>query len=353
LLRGEPLVANMAAGREEAETVIYSTMEALLKKTGTHPKAIDFLVINCSLFNPTPSLCCMVERKFGLRMDVRSFNLSGMGCSAGLIAVDLAKSLLQSRPNSTAVVVSTEIIATALYTGSERSMLVQNTLFRSGGSAVLLSNKPTDRFRAKYMLLNTVRTTESSQEAYDAVYECEDAAGKRGVRLSKDITTVAGRALKDNFTMLGPQVLPIREQAKVIYTVVARKVCSLLRKRLEAAGKKEWAAAIPTPVPYVPDFKKGVQHFCIHAGGRGVIDGIEKNLSLLPRHTAPSRATLSRFGNTSSSSIWYELAFVEQESDEWKAPDAGPPVKQGERVLQIAFGSGFRCNSAVWLRLRR
>ncbi len=27
-------------------------------------------------------------------------------------------------------------------------------------------------------------------------------------------------------------------------------------------------------------------------------------------------------------------------------------VKRGERVWQIAFGSGFKCNSAVWRALR-
>jgi predicted naringenin-chalcone synthase len=40
-----------------------------------------------SLFSPTPSLCSMVIHKFGLRSDVRSFNLSGMGCSAGVISI--------------------------------------------------------------------------------------------------------------------------------------------------------------------------------------------------------------------------------------------------------------------------
>lgn len=33
----------------------------------------------------------MVSHKFGMRSDARTFNLSGMGCSAGVISLDLAK----------------------------------------------------------------------------------------------------------------------------------------------------------------------------------------------------------------------------------------------------------------------
>jgi len=62
--------------------------------------------------------------------------------------------------------------------------------------------------------------------------------------------------------------------------------------------------------PYIPDFKRGLDHFCIHAGGRGVIDGIEKNLNLTPRHVEASRHALYTYGNTSSSSIWYEMDYV-------------------------------------------
>jgi 3-ketoacyl-CoA synthase len=65
--------------------------------------------------------------------------------------------------------------------------------------------------------------------------------------------------------------------------------------------------------------------------------------------------TLHNFGNTSSSSIWYELKYVEGEEERFQTPPeaAGPiHITKGERVLQIAFGSGFKCNSAVWLRMR-
>ena len=38
--------------------------------------------------------------------DLQSYNLAGMGCSAGVIAVHLAKDLLQTYPNKLALVVS-------------------------------------------------------------------------------------------------------------------------------------------------------------------------------------------------------------------------------------------------------
>ena len=58
---------------------------------------IDILVVNCSLFNPTPSLSAMIVNHFKMRSNVISYNLGGMGCSAGVIAIGLAKELLQAR----------------------------------------------------------------------------------------------------------------------------------------------------------------------------------------------------------------------------------------------------------------
>ncbi|KAL5988785.1 3-ketoacyl-CoA synthase 11 [Asimina triloba] len=388
----------MAEARKEAEMVMFGAVDEVLAKTGVKAKDIGIVVVNCSLFNPTPSLSAMIVNHYKLRGNVISYNLGGMGCSAGLISIDLAKKLLQSvhhskdlistalrnivsfanlaarlmetlkakkwlndnlhkrhidrhliptvieferldtyvkvkrvpddhvHPNSYALVVSMENITLNWYFGNNRSMLLSNCLFRMGGAAILLTNKRSDRRRSKYQLVHTVRTHKGADDrAYACVFQEEDHASRVGVALSKDLMAIAGEALKTNITTLGPLVLPMSEQLLFFATLVAKKLLKIKKMK-----------------PYIPDFKLAFEHFCIHAGGRAVLDELEKNLELTEWHMEPSRMTLYRFGNTSSSSLWYELGYTE----------AKGRVKKGDRLWQIAFGSGFKCNSAVWVALR-
>ncbi|XP_039143501.1 LOW QUALITY PROTEIN: 3-ketoacyl-CoA synthase 11-like [Dioscorea cayenensis subsp. rotundata] len=315
----------MAEARKEAEAVMFGAVDELFAKTNVKPKDIGILIINCSLFNPTPSLSAMVVNHYKLRGNIVSFNLGGMGCSAGLLSIALAKDLLQVYPNSYALVISMENITLNWYFGNNRSMLVSNCLFRMGGAAILLSNKRSDKGRSKYQLVHTVRTHKGADDkCFSCVTQEEDDNGKIGVALSKDLMGVAGDALKTTLPLLGPLVLPMSEQLLFFATLVGRK---LLKMKIK---------------PYIPDFKLAFEHFCIHAGGRAVLDELEKNLHLSDWHMEPSRMTLFRFGNTSSSSLWYELAYTEGKGR----------VKKNDRVWQIAFGSGFKCNSAVWKALK-
>lgn len=237
---------------------MFDCVRDLLKNTGTKPKSIDVLVVNCSLFSPTPSLCSMIINEFGMRPDVSSYNLSGMGCSAGVISVELVTNILRGRPNTTAMIISTENLTQNLYTGNERGFLLQNTLFRCGGAAILLSNKWTDAFRAQFKLLHTVRTQFVSGDSYGCVYETQDESKFRGVRLSKEIVKVAGRAMEKNFTTLGPLILPLSEQIKTVYSMAMRETIKIVNNKF---GTK-----MTRPAPYIPDFKRGIDHFCIHAG---------------------------------------------------------------------------------------
>lgn len=57
-----------------------------------------------------------------------------------------------------------------------------------------------------------------------------------------------------------------------------------------------------------------------------MIDAIQSELGLSKDCVEPSRAALYRYGNVSSSSIWYVLSFIEHFRG----------VKAGDRVLQVS-----------------
>lgn len=94
-LMQEPPDISMNGARKEAEMVMFGAIDELLVKTGMKAKDIGILIVNCGVFNPTPSLSAAVVNNFKFRNNILSYNLGGMGCSAGLISIDLAKHLLQ------------------------------------------------------------------------------------------------------------------------------------------------------------------------------------------------------------------------------------------------------------------
>lgn len=315
-----PPNASLPAAREETHEILFAIVEDLFSKHKIDPKSIDILVSNCSLFCPSPSITSMIINRFGMRSNIKSFSLSGMGCSAGILSVNLVKDLMKVHGDSLALVLSMEAVSPNGYRGKCKSMLIANTIFRMGGAAILLSNRKKDMHKAKYKLQHLIRThVGSDNESYESVMQQVDEEGKVGVALSKQLVRVASKALKINVVQLGPRVLPYSEQLKYIISFIQRK----------------WGMHKEI---YTPNFKKAFEHFCIHAGGRAIIEGVEKHLKLDKEDVEASRSTLYRYGNTSSSSLWYELQYLE----------AKGRMKKGDKVWQIGFGSGFKANSAVW-----
>lgn len=300
-------------------------MDDLLAKTKLSPQDIDILIVNCSGFNPTPSLTSIVINHYSMKSDIKSFNLSGMGCSAGALGIDLAQNLLQIQKNSYAVVLSTEILSTGWYAGHEKPKLILNCLFRMGSAAILLTNKNQTSKHPKYELFKTLRTNKSYDDrAYLSTIREEDSEGKLGVTIKRDLLQVAGETLRANVTVLGSSILPLSE--KFWHGV------SIIRKRF-----LNKSAEI-----YVPNFKSVIEHFCLPASGRPVIREIGKGLKLGDREMEAAVMTLHRFGNQSSSALWYELAYLEGKES----------VKKGDKVWQLGMGTGPKCTSLVWKCIR-
>lgn len=306
---------------EEVHSALFPVFEDLLSKTNLSPRDIDILIVNCSGFCPSPSLSSIIVNRFSMRDDIKSFNLSGMGCSAGTLAIDMAKDLFKVHKNSYAVILSTEILSTGWYSGKERPKLLLNCLFRMGSAAVLLTNKKEAKISSKYKLFTSLRTQRAFEDkAYLSAIREEDSEGITGVTLKRDLLQVAGETLRSNITILGSSILPFTE--KFWHGI------SVIKKRF--IDKSEEI--------YVPNFNTVIQHFCLPTSGKPVIREIAKGLRLSERDMEPALMTLHRFGNQSSSSVWYELAYME----------AKEKVKRGDKVWQLGMGSGPKCNSVVW-----
>ncbi|CAN0909398.1 3-ketoacyl-CoA synthase 19 [Linum grandiflorum] len=325
ILEGREQAPTMVDALSEVDDIVFDTLDALFAKTKVSPSEIDILVVNLSLFTPEPSLTSRVVNKYKMREDIKTFNISGMGCSASLVAIDLVQQLFKTHKRALAIVVSTESIAPNWYCGTEKSMILSNCLFRSGGCSMLLTNNGALRSKSVMKLNHLVRThLGSDDEAFNCCIQKEDGFGHKGFLLTKGLTKAAAQAFKLNLRILVPKILPLKDL--------------LLYIAISFTRKKPKIVSLETAAGSGLNLKTGIEHFCIHPGGRAVIDGVGKSLGLDDYDLEPSRMALHRFGNTSAGGLWYVLGYME----------AKKRLKRGDRIFMIGFGAGFKCNNCVW-----
>ena len=141
----------------------------------------------------------------------------------------------------------------------------------------------------------------------------QDREQKQGVFLRKrDVVDSATRGMRAVLKKLAPLILPLPQLARV----------ALLRQK--------------------PNLAAAIDHILIHTGAALIITSVAEALALGPKAAVPSSETLLRFGNTSVCSTYYVLAYIESRQG----------VAAGEHILQLSFGSGFKCGANYWRALR-
>lgn len=312
----------------EAKEGMFSTVDSLLLTAKINPSTdIDIVIVTCGSFSPSPSLSSLLVNHYEMGPTVKTFNLSGMGCGSGVISIDMAAHMLRAsgRKVQNALIVITENISLNWYFGEDRSMLVTNCIFRVGCAAAIVTNDPNRRRDAKFQLVHSLRTHHGSDDSsYKAAFQEEDEEGNTGVSLTKDLIRVAGQNLRAHLTTLAPRVLPLSQLVQYVKSVVLSVLTQGESKTM------------------VPDFTTAFEHICIHTGGKAVIEQVGKILRFSDSVIEPARMTLHRFGNTSSSLVFYELSYFE----------AKKRIKKGDRVWMLAFGTGFKIGSLVWKALQ-
>uniref|UniRef100_A0ACD5XU48 Uncharacterized protein n=1 Tax=Avena sativa TaxID=4498 RepID=A0ACD5XU48_AVESA len=327
-----PPASTHAHAVQEAHMLFFPALDGLFAKTRVPPSAVGALVVNCSGFCPGPSLASVIASRYGMRSDLRTFNLSGMGCSAGSVGVDVAAGVLRAHAASYALVVSAEILTVGWYCGKDRGKLLLNCNFRTGCSAALLTNSV--GAQVKYRLRNVTRTnTTANDRSYRAGYREEDDDGITGFTLGQGVGRMVSELLRAHLVTLSISILPWRE--KLNYTA-ALLVSMRRRGQDKLAGSSSGASAA-----LMPDFRAAADHFCLPSSGKPMILRLGKGLGLSEREMEAALMTFHRFGNQSAASLWYQLAYLE----------AKGRVRKGDTVWQLGIGSGLKANSLVWERV--
>lgn len=331
---GDKLSKGLDHADKEFSVSVLGTTQELLAKTGVSADDIDILVTACSVYCPTPSMSAKLVNKLGMNPDVITYSLGGMGCSSGVLGLQLTSELLQLYPGKRALFVCAEIVTSACYDGKDKRRYLANTLFRTGGAAALLSSRPGAHATANYRLVASARSHGAADtKAFEAVHFGPDEEGYNGLLLSKDLPKYAGKVLERCVRKIAPKIMTWRQYAD------AAAYCLEKGWRMYVDGNEK-----PGPLlgDYVPDFTRCIDHFALHAGGYVVVKAIQESMRLPSEKVMPSMASLMDFGNTSVSLTWYAWAYCE----------AVQHVTRGQRVLQMGVGSGVKGAVVTWEALR-
>lgn len=313
---------------KEARMLFFPVLDELFAKTKVSPDDVNILIVNCSGFCPCPSLTSIVVNHYKMREDIKTFNISGMGCSASGIGVDVVRNLLKVHPNSYAVILSTEILSTGWYGGKDRRMLLLNCMFRMGSAAILLTNRREWRRRSKYKLVYLFRTHHADKDgAYNALMRKEDSHGITGFSIHREVLKEIRENIKSHIIVFGALILPLHEKLRYLFY-----------QFMNAMESKSLSTTKMDKYNYVPRFGSAIQHYCIPGSSLSIIKEIGKGLALTGWDMDPSLQIFRRFGNQSSASMWYQMAYMESNGR----------VMKGDKIWHFGTGSGMKCYSSVW-----
>ncbi|KAK6136316.1 hypothetical protein DH2020_029937 [Rehmannia glutinosa] len=241
-------------GISEMEEFFIDTLDRLFRKTGVSPREIDVLVVNVALLSSAPSLTSKIINYYKMRDDVKSFNLTGMGCSGSLISINLVQNIFKSHKNAMAIVVCSESIAPNWYSGNDKSMILTNCLFRSGGCSIMLTNNRAFENRAKLKLKCLVRThLGASDEAHNCCMQKEDDQGRLGFYLGKNLRKTATLAFKKNVVGIAKKALPLRE---IVRYIAVNCVWEVLRDLEDGSVWRDIIDAYPVKTTANPYMEK-------------------------------------------------------------------------------------------------
>lgn len=231
-----------------------------------------------------PTLAHRLVDRYGLSADADKYHLVGVGCASAVPLLRLAGQALSDRPGELALVVAAESVSgflSPVAPGDEKVKVIGSALFGDGAAAALLE-------------LNADAPGPAPEIAATAVHQ---------VPGTLDHVRFAVSDADSHMRM-----------ARELPELAQRAVPALVDAFLADHGLDRAA----------------IDHWPVHPGGRGIIEGLQRGLGLSDADVGPSAAVLAEHGNVGTPSCLFVI--------ERTLTDRRP--RPGDRGLAITIGPG-------------
>jgi alkylresorcinol/alkylpyrone synthase len=281
-LSPEVLMSRMQDRTPETERQLLDLATLAIDQLDIDPDEIG-TVITASYYSlGGPTLAHRLLDYYELDPGIDKYHIVGVGCASAVPLFKLASQSLRDQPGKKALVVAAESITgfiTPVGPDDEKVKIVGSSLFGDGCAAAVMSNG-----------------NSSAGPALDGykVHQVADSLGSVHFKLGSD----------DSYMQIG----------KDLPTIAEEQLGELTDAFLADAGLD----------------RESIDHWLVHPGGRGIIEGVQKGLDLTDDQVSVSYDVLANYGNMGTPCSFYVLkGTIEQRKPE-----------PGDTGLMVTIGPG-------------
>ena len=246
-----------------------------------HPQEITHLItVSCTGMS-APGLDLQVMELMDLPKNIFRTSINFMGCYAAIHALKLADAICKSSPDAKVLIVCTELCTLHFQREPTIDNISSSLLFSDGSAAALITSDHND---ADGIRLNSFYSEVLPKGKKDMAWELSSTGF---------LMTLSGyipNLIEEDFEMLTDRALQKNNLSK-----------------------------------------QNITHWCVHPGGKKILEAIHKSLSLTKGELDNSYDVLKEFGNMSSPTILFVLKKIFDKA----------VFKKNNAIFGAAFGPGL------------
>ena len=244
------------------------------------------ITVSCTGMS-APGLDLELVEALGLAPDIYRTSVNFMGCYAAIHAMKMAYMICKAAPDANVMIVCVELCTLHFQQAYNLDNAASSLLFADGAAAILISNKLVSK--------NSLRLK--------GFYSHVDFKGKNDMSWK-----LSSKGFLMTLSSYVPQLIEADIETLVFDALKQHDIS-----------------------------REDISHWCLHPGGKKILEAIQKQLHLNDVHIQYSKAVLSQYGNMSSATILFVLKeMMEALKSEDKA-----------NIFGVAFGPGLTMETFI------